>query len=369
MKRTALHDQHVALDAKMVDFGGWRMPVQYGSILDEAKRVREQVGLFDLGHMGRVRITGPDAVALCDRVCTNHVAKIPVGAIRYSLFCKEDGFPIDDLLVYKDEHEVFLVINASNTAVDLEWLNQHSAGFDAEVIDETDLTSMLAVQGPNSLELMDRLIEGDAIRELKYYRSTFVDAFGLENIRVSRTGYTGENGFELYLPLDEGPRVWEHLLQGGADAGLAPIGLGARDSLRLEAGMPLYGHEIDEQHDPIAADLEFGIALTEAKGDFIGRSALEHMKANRTHKVVGLVTDGPRVPRQGQGVYDTSLAVGTIASGAKSTTLSKNIATAHVPLEYAEPGTQLDVDFRGKRQAATVTELPFYSRTRKKKSS
>ena len=211
-------------------------------------------------------------------------------------------------------------------------------------------TSMLALQGPNALELLDRLVEGDAIREVKYYRSTFVDAFGLPNVRVSRTGYTGENGFELYLPRDEGPRIWKHLLEEGRDAGLEPIGLGARDTLRLEAGMPLYGHEIDAEHDPISADLEFGIALTPEKGDFVGRGALERFKAERTHTVVGLTTPGPRVPRQGQTVLDGRTAVGTIASGAKSPTLGTNIATAHVPLTHAELGRELSVDFRGKTQ-------------------
>ncbi|MEX1025160.1 MAG: glycine cleavage system aminomethyltransferase GcvT [Planctomycetota bacterium] len=368
MKKTALHDHHEALGARMVDFGGWHMPVQYASILDEAVAVRERVGLFDLGHMGRVRVTGRDAVALVDRVATNHCAKIPVGAIRYSLFCRENGFPIDDLLIYRDPEDVYLVVNAANTEADLAWLNEHRGNMDVEVVDETDATSMLAVQGPKALELMSLLVEGDALGDLKYYRSTFVDAFGIEGVRVSRTGYTGENGFELYLPRDEGPRVWDRLVTVGADLGLEPIGLGARDTLRLEAGMPLYGHEIDAEHDPITADLEFGIALTPEKGDFVGRTALEGMRAERTHKVVGLVSEGPRVPRQGQVVLDGRTAIGTIASGAKSPMLQKNIATAHVPLSHAEPGRELVVDFRGKPQTCRVVELPFYSRTRKKSS-
>ena len=365
-KETSLHDVHVALGARMVDFGGWKMPVQYGPILDEVREVRTGAGLFDLGHMGRVRIEGPDAVAFVDRVATNHCAKIPVGSIRYSLFCTEEGFPIDDLLVYREEEGVYLVVNASNTAEDLAWLRRHlGPDFDARIVDETDDTSMLAVQGPRALDILRRVVTDCDLDGLKYYRFTFGTVCGIPRVRISRTGYTGENGFEIYLPRDEGPRVWNELLAAGEDDGLRPIGLGARDTLRLEAGMPLYGHEIDGEHNPLEAGLAFGIAFTEAKGDFVGRAALERMKNTPERRLVGITTAGPRVPRQGYPLLRGDEEIGIICSGSISPTIETNIATAYVKLGLDEAGQELEIDIRGKRQACTVCELPFYSRTRK----
>ena len=274
MKATSLHDLHVELGARMVDFGGWRMPLQYDSILAEGKCVRTACGLFDLGHMGRFSVEGPDAVALVDRVCTNHVAKVPVGAIRYSLLCTEAGYPIDDLLFYRDEAGVYLVVNAVNTQRDLAWIRDHAEGLDARVEDLTDGSAMLALQGPHSQAILQRVVSDLDLGSVRYYRFGFGTVCGIANTRISRTGYTGEDGFELYLPTAEGPRVWKELSAAGAADGLRPIGLGARDVLRLEAGMALYGHELDEEHNPREAGVEFAIALTEAKGDFVGRAAL-----------------------------------------------------------------------------------------------
>ncbi len=366
MKKTSLHDLHVELGARMVDFGGWRMPVQYGSILEEVRCVRTACGLFDLGHMGRFRVEGPEAVALVDRVGTNHCAKIPVGAIRYSLFCTEQGYPIDDLLIYREEEGVYLVVNASNSERDLTWVREHADGFDARVVDETEETAMLALQGPSSLEILGKVVADCDLAGLKYYRFTRGTVCGIPDVRISRTGYTGENGFEVYLPTAEGPRVWGELVEAGADAGLRPIGLGARDMLRLEAGMPLYGHEIDEEHNPLEAGLAFGIAFTEEKGDFVGRTALERMKETPERRLVGITTPGPRVPRQGYRLFREDEEVGEICSGGVSPTIETNIGTAYVKLGSDREGEGLAIDIRGKRQACTVCELPFYSRTRKK---
>ena len=369
MKRTSLYKEHQELGARMVEFGGWEMPVQYGSILDEVRTVRSVAGLFDLGHMGRFEVRGPDAVRLVDRVSTNHCAKIPIGSIRYSLLCREDGFAIDDLLVYRDEDLVYLVVNASNTARDLAFLREHAAGFDAEVVDLTDESAMLAVQGPASRDMLQHHVQGYDLAELKYYKCAFATVCGMQGTRISRTGYTGENGFEIYFPTAEGPRVWKELLESEGGAGLKPIGLGARDTLRLEAGMPLYGHEIDAEHNPIEAGLEFGIALTDEKGDFLGRRALESFRAAPERRLVGLTTPGPRVPRQGYPLVQGSDQVGHVTSGAKSPTLDTNIAMAYVRLGSDTPGTELEMEVRGKRQACVLQELPFYSRTRKKKTN
>ena len=366
MKKTSLHDVHAALGARMVEFGGWQMPVQYGPILEEGKAVRTSCGLFDLGHMGRFQLSGPDAVKLADRVLSNHVAKVPVTGIRYSLLCNPDGHPLDDLLFYRDEDGVFLVVNASNTERDLAWIRDHAADLDVEIDDQTDRTAMLALQGPESAAVLQSVTEGLDLASVKYYRFGFGTVCGMADIRVSRTGYTGEDGFEIYFPTDQGPRVWEAILAAGGER-IRPIGLGARDILRLEAGMALYGHEIDEGSNPFAAALDFAVALTDEKGDFVGRAGLERLKADRQERLVGIRTEGPRAPRQGYELYDGDEHVGRVVSGGVSPTLETNIGSAFVRLGKDQEGQALQLDVRGKRQEATVCELPFYSRTRKKK--
>ncbi|HVS17172.1 MAG TPA: glycine cleavage system aminomethyltransferase GcvT [Planctomycetota bacterium] len=365
MKRTTLHDTHQALGAKLIEFGGYAMPVQYGPILDEVRCVRTAAGLFDLGHMGRVLVTGPDAVAFVDRIATNHCARIPVRAIRYSLLCREDGNPLDDVLLYRQEDAVYIVVNASNTAADLAWMREHAAGFQVEIDDQTERTAMLALQGQRSAEILAQVVSGYDLAQLGYYKFTFATVCDLPEVRISRTGYTGEDGFEIYFPAAEAPRVWRALSEVGEPLGLCPIGLGARDVLRLEAGMPLYGHEIDLEHNPIEAGLAFGVSFREEKGDWIGRAALERVKRSPTRRLVGLTSAGPRVPRQGTQVFDGDEHVGTVCSGAPSPTLETNIASAYVALGHDDTGRELELDFRGKRQSATLVELPFYSRTRK----
>jgi aminomethyltransferase len=365
MKQTPLHDVHESLGAKMVEFGGWHMPVQYGSILDEARCVRERAGLFDLGHMGRISVTGPDRVAYLDSICTNFVERIPSGSIRYTLFCKEDGNPVDDLLVYRGDDEVYLVVNASNTDAVLAWMEAHRGDFRVELDHRTERETMIALQGPLALEVLSSVTSDCELSKLGYYKYTFGTVCGREGTRISRTGYTGENGFELYFPNSEAVEIWNALLEAGKSAGVEPIGLGARDTLRLEAGMPLYGHEIDETHNPIEADLAFAISFAEEKGEWVGRQALLDVRANPQRKLVGITTEGKRVPRQGYKLFQGEREVGEVASGAVSPTLSTNIGTAYVPIDLATPMTQLDMDIRGKRQAVVVRDLPFYSRTRK----
>jgi aminomethyltransferase len=366
MKATPLHAVHVRLGARMVEFGGWQMPLQYGSILDEGRTVRSACGLFDLSHMGRFEVRGEDAVALVDRVCTNHCAKMPAGAIRYSLLCRPDGRPLDDLLIYKEEVGVYLVVNASNSERDLAWIRAHSTGLAAEVVDTTADTAMLALQGPRSQEILARVARDVDLGALKYYRFTHGTVCGLERTRISRTGYTGEDGFELYLPAHEGERVWEELLAAGRPLGLAPIGLGARDVLRLEAGMALYGHELSEGSNPREAGVEFALALTPEKGDFIGRAGLEALAHERRARLVGITTAGPRVPRQGLALFQGEKHVGEVVSGGVSPTLGTNIGSAFVELGLDREGVELELDVRGKRQPCRIQELPFYSRTRKK---
>lgn len=366
LKQTRLHAVHVQAGAKMVPFGGWSMPVQYGSILAEAKRVREHTGLFDLGHMGRIDVTGQDAVPFLDSLVTSFVAKIPEGAIRYGLLCGEDGGPFDDLLLYKtDATEIFVVANASNKAKVLDWMESHKGGHSVTIADRSEELAMIALQGPKSQAALQPVVEDKDLSEVGYYKFAFATVCGIPNVRVSRTGYTGEDGFELYFPNDEAPRVWAALIEAGADQHIAPIGLGARDTLRLEAGMPLYGHEIDASHNPVEAGLNFGVSFKEEKGDWIGREALAKIKESPVRKLVGIKTDGKRVPRQGYPLFHGDEEVGAVCSGAVSPTLDTNIGSAYLPMALAEPGQTIDMDIRGKRQSCIVCELPFYSRTRK----
>jgi aminomethyltransferase len=363
MRQTPLHDRHEALGARMVDFAGWHMPVQYGPILDEVRRVREACGLFDLGHMGRISVRGPERVAFLERLATCHVAAIPEGAIRYGLFCREDGGPIDDLLVHVDPEELFLVVNAANAEADLAWMREHAAGFAVEIEDRTEELGMIALQGPASRAVLEPLLDELDLGALRYYRSGPGRLCGIAGARVARTGYTGELGYELYLPAGRTVEVWQALLDAGRPLRLAPIGLGARDTLRLEAGMALYGHEIDPEHDPIQAGLSFAVSFAPEKGDWIGRAALQRIARAPRRRLVGLTTPGPRIPRQGQAVLRGDAELGQVCSGSRSPTLDTNIATAYVPVAIRE-GESLELDFRGKRQPALVVPLPFYSRTR-----
>ncbi|MFT7668404.1 MAG: aminomethyltransferase [Planctomycetota bacterium] len=365
MKQTPLHNVHEQAGAKMVDFGGWHMPVQYGAILEEAKRVRTKAGLFDLGHMGRISVRGADQVRYLDSIATNYVERIPQNSIRYTLFCKENGNPIDDLLVYRGEDEVYLVVNASNTDAVLEWMHAHTEGFDVTIENRTPDETMIALQGPNALEVLGTVTTDCDLSKLGYYKFTFGTVCTIENMRISRTGYTGENGFELYFPNADAEKLWNGILEAGKDAGAQPIGLAARDTLRLEAGMPLYGHEIDESHNPVEADLGFAISFAEEKGDWIGRDALEAIRKSPTRKIVGFTTSGKRVPRQGYTIYNGDEQVGEVCSGSVSPTLDTNIGSGYVPVDLATPGRELEMDIRGKRQPIEICALPFYSRTRK----
>ena len=369
MQETPLHDVHPTHGARMVEFGGWHMPVQYGPILEEVETVRKRAGLFDLGHMGRVRVTGKEATAYLDRLNTNFCARIPKGSIRYSLLCKEDGFPIDDLLVYREDDDAYyLVVNASNTERDLAWMREHAQGRDVEIEDLTPTTTMVALQGPVAQGVLQPLCDRD-LAGIGYYRFGFATVLGVPDVRLSRTGYTGEDGFEIYFPNEHAEAMWKGLLEAGRDAGVRPCGLGSRDTLRLEAGMSLYGHEIDEQHHPLEAGLDFAVSFADEKGDWIGREALMAAKKHPTRRLVGVTTDGPRVPRQGYALVRADGQVaGEVVSGSVSPTLGTNIGSAYVSLGSAEPGAELEMDIRGKRQACVVRDLPFYSRTRKKKS-
>lgn len=361
MRATPLRDAHAELGARFVDFHGWEMPVQYTGILDEARCVRTQVGLFDLCHMGRLVVTGPDREALVDRVFSGRFETLKIGRAKYGFLLNEDGYPIDDVLVYRDTDRVHVVINATGRGKDPEWVRSHIEGLDAEVEDVSDAQAMLALQGPHSEHVLQALCGAD-LSQVRYYGFTTAPVCGHETL-LARTGYTGEDGFELFFPIAHAREVWDALLASGRSLGIQAIGLGARDILRLEAGMPLYGNEMNLEIDPLEADLAFGVDFTK---DAVGVPALRARKeAGVPRKAVSLAADGGRVVRPGATLHlPGGPQVGVVTSGGVSPTLEKNIARGLVSAEHAEEGATLEAEIRGKRQPLQVVPSPFYKRAR-----
>ncbi|MSR60643.1 MAG: glycine cleavage system aminomethyltransferase GcvT [Planctomycetaceae bacterium] len=357
---TACHAWHVAHHGRMVDFAGWDMPVQYSSIVAEHQAVRTAAGLFDIAHMGRLKFSGPDATKFLDQLVTNDVAGLELGQIRYGLVTNEQGGILDDVLVYRFADFHLLVVNASNRLKILAWIEQHRAKFQVTVEDLTASQFMFALQGPRALELMQPLVDVD-LAGMKYYVGAPAIVQGVPGL-VSRTGYTGEDGCEVIVPVAVALRLWETLIERGAAAGLLAAGLGCRDTLRLEAAMPLYGHELNETIDPLTAGLAFGVKLN-AK-DFIGRAALVAIKANpKPLRRVGLELAGKRIAREGAVVFSGDREIGNVTSGTFSPTLQKSIAMAYVAADQSTVGTEVTVDIRGSREAAKVVKLPFYKRS------
>lgn len=360
MLTTPFHAWHVARGARLVDFAGWHMPIQYTTITDEHHAVRRRVGLFDIAHMGRLRFAGPDACRLLDRLLTNDVAGLKLGQVRYALVCREDGGILDDVLVYRFESSYLLVVNASNRTKILDWVEQHRAGFKATVTDLTFDHPMVAVQGPRALGVVEATL-GLPVASMKYYTAVETFCLGRPAI-ISRTGYTGEDGFELIVPSAVAVPLWEQLIASPA-AAVTPSGLGCRDTLRLEAAMPLYGHELDETIDPLTAGLEFAVRLN--KPEFIGRAALQQRAASgAAQQRVGLQLAGRRIAREGARVLTGDVPVGRVTSGTFSPTLERPIAMAYVDSASSAVGTPVSVDIRGQPEAAEVVPLPFYRRPR-----
>jgi aminomethyltransferase len=341
----------------MVEFGGWDMPVQYGSIVEEHHVVRAAAGLFDISHMGRLSFGGPDALALIQQVYTNNAATMKDGQVRYGLICNERGGIRDDVLVYRWPYGWAMVVNASNREKIVDWLGQLKGGRAVDIVDQTTTTCMIAIQGPQALALCRGLTDADA-EKLGYYHATPTRYRGKDCI-VSRTGYTGEDGIEIMASATLAVELWEELVRRGAK----PCGLGARDTLRLEAAMPLYGHELSEEIDPLQAGLSWAVKLD--KGDFIGRDALLRRRDDSgLLRRVGLELDGRRAAREGASVLSEGRTIGRVTSGTVTPTLNKAIAMAYVEPAFTTLGTTCTVDVRGKTEAARVVKLPFYSRTK-----
>jgi aminomethyltransferase len=365
-----LHDWHVANGGRMVDFAGWSMPVQYTSIAEEHNATRNAVGVFDISHMGRLQFFGDEAEAFLDWLVTRRVTDMKLGQIRYALVCNDEGGILDDVLVYRlpangvdaaNQPTHQLVVNASNREKINGWIRSAEQP-EPDFRDNTTQTAMIAVQGPAAVTLVDALVDCD-LKSMRYYTAANAK-FGGAHILISRTGYTGEDGCEIICESRHGLAVWESILNEGKSVGARPVGLGARDTLRLEAAMPLYGHELSEAINPIQAGLSFAVNLMNR--DFVGCEAIEQFVADNTQPVrVGLSVDGKRVPRQGCSVLQDGNVVGEVTSGTFSPMFERSIAMAYVRPSAKAIGTQLAVDIRGTQQPATVVPLPFYERTKK----
>ena len=361
LKRTPLYEQHRALGARLVEFGGWEMPVQYSGILDEHRAVRTHAGLFDVSHMGEFKVEGPDALPFLQYLVPNDVSRLAIHQALYTQLCLPDGNTIDDLIVYRlAEMHYMVVVNAANIDKDFAWVEGQAKKFkDVHVANQSDTTALLALQGPEAQTILQPLTEVD-LGSISYYHCEPGVVDGV-NCIISRTGYTGEDGFELYCAPVDAVKLWNDLLAAGKSHGLLPAGLGARDTLRLEASYCLYGHELDEQTNPLEASLGWTVKLQ--KGDFIGRDALLKAKEQGfKRKLIGIEMIDRGVPRGGYLIYEGERHIGMLTSGAPSPILNKNIGMGYVETADAVVGQTVQIDIRGRRLTAQIVALPFYKR-------
>lgn len=364
MRTTPLYEKHLELKGKIIDFGGWALPVEYSGILLEHGAVRTKAGLFDVSHMGEITAKGEDAEKYLQMVLTNDISVLSNGQIAYTTMCYPDGGVVDDLLVYKNSNvDYLLVVNASNTDKDFQWLKEQVFG-NVEVENVSEGYAQLAIQGPEAQTILQKLVSED-LNDIEFYR--FKNDVNINGIKalVSRTGYTGEDGFELYFNAEDGPKMWDILLETGKEEGIVPAGLGARDTLRFEAALPLYGQEIDKDITPLEAGLGFCVKL--AKDDFIGKEALATQKSEGLkRKVVGFEMVERGIPRSHYEVYADGKKIGYVTTGTFSPTLKKNIGLALIETEYSKEGTDIEILIRNKNVKAKVIKKPFYTKKYKK---
>ena len=356
-KKTPLYDVHVEEGGKIVPFAGYLLPVQYSGVIAEHNAVRNACGLFDVSHMGEVLFTGPGALASLNHLLTNDFTNMKPGRVRYSVMCHENGGAVDDLIVYKfGEESYFVVVNAANREKDFAHMQQNLLA-DTQIEDISDTVAQLALQGPAATEILSKLTDAETLPTGYYTAVAHVDVDGIDCM-VSCTGYTGSGGYELYTAAENGPALWRKLREAGAEEGLVPCGLGARDTLRLEASMPLYGHELTDDISPVRAGLTFAIKLDH---DFIGRDALA-AEGEPDQVRVGLEVTGRGIIREHQDVFVGDEQIGFTTSGTMCPYVGKALAMAYVDRAHAALGTEVEVDVRGRRVAAKVVEMPFYSR-------
>ncbi len=358
-KKTPLYDVHQKLSARVIDFVGWKMPVQYSSVIEEHMAVREQAGLFDVSHMGEIFIRGEDALSLTQKITCNDASKLSIGKIQYSALTYPQGTFVDDVLVYRiDDDEFMICSNAANTEKDFDWISSHAEG-NVQVTNRSQEYAQIALQGPLSQEILSHFVDID-LSELGYYRFEMGHIGKIHGI-ISRTGYTGEDGFELYIASDSAIPAWNLIYEVGVSKGLKPAGLAARNTLRLEARMLLYGNDIDETTTVLESGLNFILKID--KGDFIGRENLQKQaKEGISRKLIGFEVEGRGIARHGYQAYYEGKKVGEVTSGSYAPYLKKNIGLAYLPIEIADIGSEFDIDIRGKLTKAKVVSTPFYKR-------
>ncbi|MEK5038739.1 glycine cleavage system aminomethyltransferase GcvT [Sporosarcina sp. FSL K6-3457] len=361
LKRTALFDSYAEYGGKTIDFGGWELPVQFSSIKNEHEAVRTKAGLFDVSHMGEVFVSGTGALAYLQKLVTNDVSKLVDGQAQYTAMCYEDGGTIDDLLIYKrGDNDYLLVVNASNIDKDVEWMKSHATA-DVTIEDKSSDFGLLALQGPVAQEVLQKLTD-EPLADIKFFRfKENVNVAG-HSVLVSRTGYTGENGFEIYGSPEAIVALWPAILEAGEAEGVIPAGLGARDTLRFEAGLPLYGQELSKDISPLETGLGFVVKLNKEE-DFLGKAALTAQKDNGVpRKLIGLEMIDKGIPRTGYKVFLGEAEIGEVTTGTQSPTLKKNIGFALLNSEHTAEGTEVEVEIRNKRLKAVIIATPFYKR-------
>ncbi|MHC8516956.1 glycine cleavage system aminomethyltransferase GcvT [Sporosarcina sp. ITBMC105] len=361
LKRTALFDTYQQFGGKTIDFGGWELPVQFSSIKAEHEAVRTNAGLFDVSHMGEVFVEGEGALPFLQKLVTNDVSKLKDGQAQYTAMCYPDGGTVDDLLIYKrKENDYLLVVNASNIEKDVAWMNEHVTE-DVTITDRSDEYGLIAIQGPKAQQVLQKLTK-EPLEDIKFFRfKENVDVAG-HQVLVSRTGYTGEDGFEIYGNHEAIVALWSTILEAGSEEGVVPAGLGARDTLRFEAGLPLYGQELSKDISPLEAGIGFVVKLNK-EADFNGKAALAAQKENGVpRKLIGLEMIDKGIPRTGYKVFIGEQEVGEVTTGTQSPTLKKNIGFALLNTEHAAEGTEVEVEIRNKRLKAVVISTPFYKR-------
>jgi aminomethyltransferase len=361
LKKTPLNEVHRASGGKMVDFGGWDMPVQYeAGVIAEHLATREKAGLFDVSHMGEIWVEGPDAITFVNRLTTNDVAKLVDGQAHYSALTNDSGGVVDDLLVHRfSDDRLLLVVNAATTEKDWAWIEPKAKGFDVRLRQASAEYCQIAIQGPKALGILQKLTETE-LNPIRYYHFTTGKVDGFDAI-IARTGYTGEDGFEVYAAPDAAVRLWNRMMEAGASEGILPCGLAARNTLRLEAAMSLYGHELSDTISPLEANLGWICKL--GKGDFIGRAPMAKLKEEGlTRKLVGFEMTDKGIARDGFGVFSGETRIGEVTSGSPAPFLRKNIGLAFVPPEFAKAGQEITIDVRGKMLSAVVVPTPFYKR-------
>ncbi|MCB9030332.1 MAG: glycine cleavage system aminomethyltransferase GcvT [Deltaproteobacteria bacterium] len=364
LKRTPLYENHLALKGKMVPFAGWEMPVQYSGLLAEHEAVRTKAGLFDVSHMGEVWVEGKEAEKMLNYLTCNDVSKLVDGKAQYTAITKSDGTLIDDIIIYRMNSEKFLVcVNASNADKDFDWFCKHNK-FDATCRNESDQYGQIAIQGPAAISILEKYTGEEFAESLQFFHHRYVSLAGTD-VLVARTGYTGEDGAELFIPKNSVATIWDELLVAGASQGLVPCGLGARDTLRLEACLPLYGHELSEEVSAIESGISPFVKV-DKESDFLGKEILtKHKNEGAPRALVGFYVDSPGIVREGCNVFsEAGQRIGFTTSGTKSPTLGKALGLAVIDSDYKKPNTKLLIEVRGRQLECHVVKRPFYRRAK-----